>query len=45
VDTNLVSIFGFGLATFLVGFLVTPSYITLLQKLKLGKQIRENATM
>ncbi len=45
VDSNLVSIFGFGLATFLVGFLVTPFYIRMLEKAKLWKQIRENATM
>ncbi len=45
MDTNLVSIFGFWLATFLVGFLIAPSYISLLTSLKLGKQIRENATI
>jgi hypothetical protein len=45
VDSNLILIFGFGLATFLVGFIITPYYIDLLNYLKLGKQIRENATL
>ena len=45
MDTNLVEIFGFGLATFLVGFLFAPFYIQLLNRLKLWKQIRENATI
>lgn len=45
MDANLVQIFGFWLATFLVGFLITPWYIQLLQYAKLGKQIRENATI
>ncbi len=45
MDTNLVSIFGFGLATFLVGFLVTPFYIRFLSYAKMGKQIRQEATI
>jgi len=45
MDANLVQIFGFWLATFLVGFLITPKYIHLLQYAKMGKQIRENATI
>ena len=45
MDANLVLIFWFWLATFLVGFLVCPLYIRFLQTLKLGKQIRENATI
>ena len=45
MDANLVQIFGFWLATFLVGFIVTPSYIKLLQYAKMWKQIRENATI
>jgi len=40
---DLISIFSFWVATFLVWFTVTPFYIKMLQKLKLGKQIRENA--
>ncbi len=45
MDSNLIQIFGFSLATFLVGFLITPYYISLLQYAKMGKQIRENATI
>ena len=45
MDANLIQIFGFWLATFLVGFLTAPYYIDLLNKLKLGKKIRENATI
>lgn len=45
MDANLVQIFGFWLATFLVGFLITPFYIRLLQYAKLWKQIRENAAI
>jgi len=45
MDSNLIQIFGFSLATFLVWFVVTPYYISLLQYAKMGKQIRENATI
>ncbi len=45
MDSNLILIFGFWLATFLVWFLMAPLYIRVLQNLKLGKQIRENATI
>lgn len=45
MDANLIQIFGFWLATFLVGFLITPHYIKLLQYAKMWKQIRENATI
>lgn len=45
MDTNLVEIFWFWLATFLVGFIATPWYIRLLKYAKMGKQIRENATI
>lgn len=45
MNSNLILIFGFGLATFLVGFILTPSYINLLSYLKMWKQIRENATL
>ena len=45
MDSNLIQIFGFGLATFLVGFILTPKYIQLLQYAKMWKQIRENATI
>lgn len=45
MDSNLIEIFGFWLATFLVGFIVTPRFISLLQYAKMWKQIRENATI
>ncbi len=45
MDTNLINIFSFWLATFLVGFLFAPYYIGVLNRLKLWKQIRENATI
>lgn len=45
MNANLIQIFGFWLATFLVGFLITPHYIKLLQYAKMWKQIRENATI
>ena len=44
MHSHLVSIFTFWLATFVVGFLVTPFYINILKDFKLWKQIRENAT-
>jgi len=43
MNSDLISIFSFGLATFLVAFIATPFYIKMLENLKLGKQIRENA--
>ncbi len=43
MDSHLISIFIFGLATFLVGFIATPYYIAMLKEFKLWKQIRENA--
>ena len=43
MDSHLISIFSFGVATFLVAFIITPYYIKMLQTLKLWKQIRENA--
>jgi len=45
MDSNLILIFWFWLATFLFGFIITPFYIKALKYLKLWKQIRENATM
>ncbi len=44
MDSHLVSIFSFWLATFVVWFMATPFYINVLKEFKLGKQIRENAT-
>jgi phospho-N-acetylmuramoyl-pentapeptide-transferase len=43
MDSHIVAIFWFWVATFLVGFIATPFYILLLKKLKLWKQIRQNA--
>ena len=43
MDSNILSIFWFAIATFLIAFIITPFYIKGLLKLKLGKQIRENA--
>ena len=43
MDSNLISIFSFWVATFLVAFIATPFYIKMLKTLKLWKQIRENA--
>ncbi|MDD3646571.1 MAG: phospho-N-acetylmuramoyl-pentapeptide-transferase [Candidatus Gracilibacteria bacterium] len=45
MDSNLILIFSFGIATFLLGYLVTPFYINFLVEYKLGKQIRENAAI
>ncbi len=45
MNSNLILIFSFWISTFLVGFLLTPYYINILTKLKLWKQIRENATI
>ena len=43
MDSHFISIFYFSIATFLVWFIATPYYIKILEKLKLWKQIRENA--
>ena len=43
MHSELIQIFSFWVATFLVGFIATPYYIKMLQALKLWKQIRENA--
>ena len=37
--------FSFGLATFVVGFALIPFFLILINKLHLGKQIREDATI
>ena len=41
MNSHLISIFSFWIATFLVAFIATPYYINMLKELKLGKQIRE----
>lgn len=43
MNSDLILIFSFGLATFVFGFFITPYYIELLKKYKLWKQIREEA--
>lgn len=45
MDSHLVSIFSFSLATFLVGFILIPYFIDFLIKYKLWKQIRTEATI
>lgn len=45
MESHLVLIFSFWIATFLVGFLLTPMFIRMLQELKLWKQIRSDATI
>ena len=45
MDSNLILVFSFGLATFLLWFYLTPYYIDFLVQQKLWKQIREEATM
>jgi len=42
---NLILIFSFWISTFLIWLIITPFYINILIKLKLWKQIRENATI
>lgn len=43
MNEHLIHIFWYGLATFLLGFFLTPYYIVFLTYMKMGKQIRENA--
>lgn len=45
MNANLILIFSFWLATTTIGIFIIPYYIELLKKFKLGKQIRENATI
>ncbi|MDD3793953.1 MAG: phospho-N-acetylmuramoyl-pentapeptide-transferase [Candidatus Gracilibacteria bacterium] len=45
VVSNIVQIFSFGIATFIIGMLVIPYFIKFLIEFKLGKQIREEATL
>ena len=45
MNSHLIQIFSFGITTFLLGFILAPYYIKILQKAKLGKQIREEATI
>ncbi len=43
MNSQLIAIFSFWLATFLIAFSATPFYIRMLKEAKLWKQIRENA--
>lgn len=45
MDSHLVNIFSFWLATFVVWFVLTPFFINFLKTFKLGKKIREEATV
>jgi UDP-N-acetylmuramyl pentapeptide phosphotransferase/UDP-N-acetylglucosamine-1-phosphate transferase len=45
MESHLIIIFCFCLATITIGILVIPSYIKLLIHFKIGKQIRENALL
>jgi len=45
MNSHLILIFSFGLATFLMGFFIIPTFIELLKEFKLWKQIREQATI
>ena len=45
MSSNLVSIFTFSIATFLVWYLLIPYYIEILKHFKLWKQIRQEATI
>jgi len=45
MNSHLILIFSFGLATFLIGFFIMPIFIDFLKEFKLWKQIREKATI
>ena len=45
MDHNIFRMIVFGLATFFVAMLIIPSYIRLLRRLKLAKQIRTEASL
>ncbi|QFR39312.1 phospho-N-acetylmuramoyl-pentapeptide-transferase [Candidatus Gracilibacteria bacterium 28_42_T64] len=45
MDNNIIPLFSFGIATFVVGFIMIPFFIDLLIKFKMGKQIRSEATI
>lgn len=45
MNSHLVEIFSFGIFSFIVWFTIAPFYIKILQKAKLWKQIREEATI
>ena len=45
MESHIIQIFSFGIATFLIWFMLAPYYIEILKKAKLWKQIREEATI
>jgi len=45
MNSHLIPIFTFSLATFLLGFLIMPYFIRFLIHFRLGKQIRSEATI
>lgn len=45
MDHNILRIVVFGLVTFFVAMLITPSYIGMLRRLRLAKQIRTEASL
>jgi len=45
MNNYLIQIFSFWIATFIIWFILAPYYINILKQAKLGKQIRENATI
>lgn len=45
MDSHLISIFSFWIITFIIWLLIIPYFIDFLIKFKLGKQIREEATV
>ncbi len=45
MESNLILIFSFWIATFLVWFILIPSFINFLIEFKFGKQIRSDATI
>ncbi len=45
MNNYLIQIFSFWIATFVIWFILAPYYINILKQAKLGKQIRENATI
>lgn len=45
MNSHLIPIFSFSIATAFIGIIFTPYFIELLKKYKIGKQIREEATI
>lgn len=45
MNSHLIPIFSFSLATFMVGLIIIPFFINFLKKHHIGKQIREEATI